>query len=41
MRIAFIYNDIYLVGGAEKRIHEIDKRLADKHDVNKKLKSYR
>jgi hypothetical protein len=36
MKIAFIYDCIYpwIKGGAEKRIYEIAKRLADGHEVH-------
>ena len=35
MKIAFIYDAVYLAkGGAEKRIYEISRRLADKHEVH-------
>ena len=36
MKIAFIYDAIYpwVKGGAEKRIYEIGRRLADKHEVH-------
>ncbi len=36
MKIAFIYDAVYpwIKGGAEKRIYEIGKRLADKHEVH-------
>ncbi len=36
MRIAFVYDAVYpwIKGGAEKRIYEIAKRLAKKHEVH-------
>ena len=36
MKIAFVYDAVYpwIKGGAEKRIYEIGKRLADKHEVH-------
>lgn len=36
MRIAFVYDAVYpwIKGGAEKRIYEIAKRLAERHDVH-------
>ena len=36
MKIAFIYDAVYpwIKGGAEKRIYEIGKRLAAKHEVH-------
>ncbi len=36
MKIAFIYDAVYpwIKGGAEKRIYEIGRRLADKHEVH-------
>ena len=36
MRIAFIYDAVYpwIKGGAEKRIYEIGRRLAKKHEVH-------
>lgn len=36
MKIAFVYDAIYswIKGGAEKRIYEIGRRLADKHEVH-------
>ncbi len=36
MKIAFIYDAVYpwVKGGAEKRIYEIGRRLAEKHEVH-------
>ena len=36
MKMAFIYDAVYpwIKGGAEKRIYEIGKRLAKKHEVH-------
>ena len=36
MKIAYIYDAVYpwIKGGAKKRIYEIGRRLADKHEVH-------
>ena len=34
MKIAYIYDAVYLAKKAEKRIYEIGRRLAKKHEVH-------